>query len=118
MMMQTEFKVPKRRDEITEWTLLAGIGYERELRYEKSQNVTPWLKPGYNYVEIGKTSQDDPTTYACGIYVCKAIKPFEIIDSVTRFEQQLYAQRFLESYAMLLKTFATAETIDACSVSI
>jgi hypothetical protein len=56
MMMQTEFKVPKRRDEITEWTLLAGIGYERELRYEKSQNVTPWLKPGYNYVEIGKTS--------------------------------------------------------------
>lgn len=36
MMMNTEFKIPKRRDEITEWTLLAGIGYERELRYERT----------------------------------------------------------------------------------
>ena len=36
MMMQTQFKVPKRRDEVTEWSLLAGIGYERELRYERA----------------------------------------------------------------------------------
>jgi len=91
MMMATEFKIPKRRDEITEWSLLAGIGYERELRYERTMNVTPWIKPGYNYVEIGKTSLDDPTTYACAVYVCKVIKPYEIIDLIPRLEQQYQA---------------------------
>jgi hypothetical protein len=69
--MQTEFVVPKRMDIIDERTLLAGMGQEREMRFEKNMDVTPWLKRGLNYVEIGKISLYDKYTYACGVYICR-----------------------------------------------
>ena len=77
MAMQTEFSLPKKRDEITERTLLAGIGYEREVRFDEVMEVSPWIKEGYNFLEIGKNplmpSETDRTTYACAMYICKKI---------------------------------------------
>ena len=38
----TEFTIPKCREEINERTLLTGIGYEREIRKEKTIDLSPW----------------------------------------------------------------------------
>lgn len=87
MAMQTKYELPKREDEINERSLLAGIGYERYVRYEKVQEVTPWLKKGYNFIEIGKCKEDSEKTdtfdtgvYACAVYLCKKIRPFEVLE--------------------------------------
>jgi hypothetical protein len=42
--------MPKVSDVINERTLLAGIGYERQVRKDKIMNLTPWQKEGYNFI--------------------------------------------------------------------
>ena len=69
--MHTEFAIPKRMNEIDDRTILVGIGGEREMRFEKTFDVTPWVKKGLNFIEIGKIALYDKFTYACGIYICK-----------------------------------------------
>ena len=56
--MQTKLELPKRDDEINERTLLAGIGYERSMRLEKTKELTHWTKKGFNFFEIGKCKED------------------------------------------------------------
>lgn len=84
--MPTQFAVPKRNDVINEMSLIAGIGYERELRYEQTIDVTPWVKSGYNSIEIAKLALDDPTTYACGVYICKRVRPYELMAEIPKRE--------------------------------
>ena len=83
MAMQTEFAIPKRNDEINEHTLLTGIGHEREIRFDETMDVGAWIKQGYNYLEIAKNAilpaSEDHSTYACAMYVCKKVKPFEVV---------------------------------------
>lgn len=69
--MHTEFVIPKRMDEIDERWLLTGVGLEREIRSEKSIDISPWIKKGYNQIEIGKIGLYDKFTYACAIYITK-----------------------------------------------
>ena len=71
LLNSTEFTIPKRQDEINERTILAGIGFEREVRKDKIMDLSPWQKEGYNFIQIGKNKLEDPYTYACAVYLCR-----------------------------------------------
>lgn len=125
MAMQTKLELPKREDEINERTLLAGIGYERQVRFEKVQDLTCWVKKGYNFFEIGKCKEDQEKTdtydngvYACALYICKKILPFEIVWHVPKVESKLIKQRFEANYKMIMDDFVPSDAIHKMSLSI
>ena len=118
MAMQTKYELPKREDEINERTLLAGIGYERQVRYETTLDLSAWLKKGYNFLEIGKCREDsekseaiDEAVYAVGIYLCKKILPFEVTAYLPNVEKDKLSERFLHNYKLLMNNFVPSKQI-------
>ena len=116
--MQTKLELPKREDEINERTLLAGIGYERQVRFEKVQDISAWIKKGYNFLEIGKCKEDtektdtyDQGVYAVGVYLCKKILPFEVTEYLPKIEKPLLSQRFEENMKLVMNNFVPSDTI-------
>ena len=94
LLNSTEFTLPKREDEINERNLVAGIGYDRQIRRDKIFDLSPWQKDGYNNIQIGKFSLEDPYTYACAIYLCRSVKPYELLTTIIEKEAKKKIQRF------------------------
>jgi hypothetical protein len=45
-----EFVLPKHSDHLTERNLMAGIGFDRQIRKEDVADVSSWLKANYNFI--------------------------------------------------------------------
>jgi hypothetical protein len=82
----------KNQTELPDPLTLEGIGLERVRREELVFDVSAFVKPGPNFIEIAKFEDDN--TYACALYITKLINIYDF----TRYIRLYLVESFLESY--------------------
>lgn len=79
---------------------MAGVGEERQLRIDKSKDVSVRIKEGINFLEICKFS--DSHTYACAVYLTKRINMYEILS----YTRKNLRECLMDSYERVKTNFA------------